>query len=237
MRFSSIVALVFCGVFAATSPSTARADEAGRNASRWQVAGGIDPAYGIATGDFARAVDHGWGALGRAALFRGGTPLGLALETSLLEYGRDKTRRALFPDTDRVLVDVTTSNWIGHLSVGPELARRSGSVRPYLQALVGVSYFDTSTDVEGSSNAAPFATTTHLDDLKLCAVLGGGVRIPFGHKSRVALDLNARYWLNGKADYLVEGDIREDPQGHVEFTPRRTSANLFVIGIGLTFGQ
>ncbi len=68
-------------------------------------------------------------------------------------------------------------------------------------------------------------------------MLGGGIRVPFGRRSRVALDLSARYWLKGKTEYLVEGDIREDAQGHVEFAPRRTSANLCVIGIGLAFGQ
>jgi len=110
-------------------------------------------------------------------------------------------------------------------------------VRPYGRALVGFSYFATSTSVEGSSDVEPFATTTQLDDLTLSGALCAGVRIPFKRNGIVALDIHARYVINGEVEYLVEGDIHEAADGRLLFEPRRTQANLLVFGVGVTFGH
>ncbi len=235
-RSALSIVLVFCGVSAAT----ARADEdqnRGADSNGVQVSGGFSLPYGMATGALAKSFDHGWGLLGHASFFKGRKPLGLALEGWMVEYGRETERRRLFEDTDRVLVDVDTSNWIGHLSLGPELAVRSGRIRPYARALVGLTYFATSTSVEGSSDVDSFATTTQQDDLKLSGAICSGARISLSRGGSVALDVNVRYVINGEADYLVEGDIHEAADGRLLFEPRHTQANLLVFGVGLSFGR
>jgi hypothetical protein len=230
-------ALALCGGLLLGTAAAEEGDAGATPSGGIQVSGGLDLACGMATGPLASSFDHGWGALGRASVFRGRKPLALALEGWIVEYGRQTVRRPLFADSDRVLVDVATTNWIGHLSLGPELAARSGRVRPYARALVGFSYFATSTLVEGSSDVEPFATTTHLDDFTLSGALGAGVRIPFKKNGLTALDLHARYVISGEVEYLVEGDIHEASDGRLLFEPRRTQANLVVFGVGLTFGR
>jgi hypothetical protein len=219
---------------------TAAAEEDDAKATRSggvHVSGGFDVAYAIATGPLARAFDHGWGGTMRASLHGGQAPLGLAVEGWLVQYGHESEQRRLFADTGRIMVDLATDNWIGHLSLGPELAVRKGRVQPYAKALVGFSYFATSSSVEGSADEGAFATTTHIDDWRPSASIGVGLRVPLRRESRVALDVNARYVWNGTAEYLVEGDIREAADGQLLFEPRRSRADLVVIGLGLTFGR
>ena len=110
-------------------------------------------------------------------------------------------------------------------------------MRPYAKALVGFSCFATSSSVEGSADEGAFATTTLLDDWKLSGSIGAGLRVPLKREGCVALDVNARYVWNGTAEYLVEGDIREAAGGQLLLEPRRSRADLVVIGVGLTFGR
>jgi hypothetical protein len=67
---------------------------------------------------------------------------------------------------------------------------------------------------------------------------GGGLRFRFGGPGSLAMDVGAEYHRNGVTEYLVEGDIVDNPDGSVTLYPNRSEANLlsFRIGVSIPFG-
>ena len=99
--------------------------------------------------------------------------------------------------------------------------------------------FATTSSVEGSTDNEPFASTTNFDDGAFSWGAGGGIAIPIriSATADLAIDLGARYTATSDIEYLREGDIRDLPDGSIEFTPRRSDANLitFVLGVSVAF--
>src|SRR5512143_129641 len=104
-------------------------------ASTADLIGGAAFLVGVPQGDFDRAVDTGYGLQAHALLTPSGKPFGLRMEGSFLIYGSEHFVTPFAGTGGRVGLEVTTDNWIGSFGAGPELAVRSGTVRPYVYAL------------------------------------------------------------------------------------------------------
>lgn len=190
-------------------------------------------------GEFADYIDWG-GGFGGEILFafdRQGA-IGLRLGLAYMIYGHESKRVPLGPDLGRVQVDVNTSNNIVVLGIGPQIMLPTGTVRPYLNGTVGLSYFFTESSVEGTSNYEPFARTTNFDDATFAWTAGGGLYIPLSKSGRrpISLDIGAHYHANGEVEYLREGSIREDGTGAIFFDPIRSQTNLITYRLGVTIG-
>jgi hypothetical protein len=199
---------------------------------------GIGFNYGQPVGDFHDYVEQGFGVDG---FFRwNGDPRGifsLRVEGGFLGYGRE-TKRVPLSSTigGRILVDLTTSNNIVWLGLGPQLTIPMPGVRPYLNASAGFSYFFTESTVEGSNNNEDFASTTNYDDGGFAWGGGGGILIPFRTKDgEFAIDFGVRYHGNGEMSYLRENGIEDIPGGGIRLHPIRSEANLVTYRLGFAY--
>lgn len=192
---------------------------------------------GAPTGQFANYVDNGFG-VGAHFLYQFDEPgiLALRIDGNMLVYGHETYNVPLSPTLPRIRVDVTTSNNIGSLHIGPQLMVPNGRFRPYLNAGFGFSNFFTFSAVEGSQDDSPFASSTNYSDFVWSWTGGGGIYIPVSRKGNpVSIDLGARYHRNGQTRYLREGSIVESGS-EIFFEPIQSETNLLVYQIGISVG-
>ena len=205
-------------------------------ASRFEL--GIGATYAQAAHEFSRYVDHGWGAnvSGTFRLDRRGV-LGIRGDAALMEYGSETKRVPLSPTVNRVLVDMTTSNNIGVISIGPELRLPVGPVRPFVNAAIALAIFTTGTSVGGSDNGNEtndFASSKNYSDETRAYRLGGGLYLPFGRGGwNGGITLGAAYYAGGKASYLQEGGIKDNANGTITLTPIRSRTEFWSYDIGM----
>jgi hypothetical protein len=201
---------------------------------------GVQGMYARPVGEFHDYVKHG-GGLNINVVFpvMRESPLALRADGGFIVYGSE-TRRVCFSSTVgcRILLDLTTTNSIAYINIGPQLMLPAGPVRPYVNAAIGGTYFGTTSSIEGSNDDEDFASTTNFDDLTFAWNAGGGLLIRLGGApaSPVLLDLAVRYHGNGEAEYLKEGDITDNPDGSITITPTRSEANLLSFQIGVSIG-
>lgn len=189
-------------------------------------------------GEFDDYIDAGigFGAHYIRALDRSGA-LSLRVDGGFLIYGHETKRVPLSPTVPRIRVDVSTSNNIAGLHIGPQLMVPNGTFRPYVNAGAGFSYFFTESSVEGTDNVESFANTTNFNDFVWSWTGGGGIYIPLRRgRTPVSLDLGATYVHNGRARYLREGSIIEDGAGNIFFDPIESETNLVIYKLGVSVG-
>lgn len=218
-----LVAILACG-----SAAPALADD-GEGSARFGAAFSV----GVPTGELADNIDAGFGLDLNAAWAPRGGPLGLRLDAWGVFYGSESFHVTHSPEFARVPLEGETTNWLGGLTVGPQLMVRSGPVRPYAYGFAGLGYFATESEIRGEGDFEPFATATNHDDATFAWGGGAGVLVPFGR--HWGLDVGVRYVVNGEATYLTEGDLVEDGEGGVLLFPRRTEANLLEVRVGVTW--
>jgi hypothetical protein len=197
---------------------------------------GISGVYGLPSGEFRDYVRQGWGVDGyfRWNVDRAGI-LSFRLDGGFLGYGREHKRVPLSSTIGgRILVDLTTSNNIVDVGIGPQLTTPDGPIRPYVNAAGTFSYFFTESSVEGSNNNDSFAETTNYDDYTFGWAAGGGLLIPLGVRQDVMLDLGVRYRANGNVTYLTKGGIEDLPDGGIRLNPIASDANLVAFRIGIS---
>ena len=191
------------------------------------------------TGELADQISAGPGVAINAHynLSRSGA-LRLRVDAGFVQYGNEE-RHVCFSATVgcRIVLDLHTENNIAFGSIGPELALPSGVLRPYVNAGIGFSYFETASRLDGLDDSESFARTRHIGDTGLALTAGGGLYVPlhFG-RTPIALDLGARYHRNGTISYLREGDIHDHPDGSISFTPTHTRADLVTVQLGVSVG-
>jgi hypothetical protein len=188
-------------------------------------------------GDFKTQVNRAWGFGGSVRHHFGWfQPFGVRGDFSFLNYGNERKRVPLSTTVNRVMVDMRTTNNIGVLSAGPELMVPSGPLRPYVYAFAGVSYFYTQSSADDDNGGGSFASTTNFSDAGLTTGGGGGLKIPLQtRRVDVAIDAGARLTRNGVRQYLVRGDIQDQPDGSLVFTPRMTTADFWQYHLGVSF--
>jgi hypothetical protein len=136
-------------------------------------------------------------------------------------------------------VDLETTNSIFLFGVGPQLMVPTGQLRPYLNGSVGLAYFSTQSYIQGQDQPDEyrFGNTTHFDDGSLAYGAGAGVYIPLSRRRRpISLDIGARYQRAGRTEYLVEGSIRDNPDGTISFVPLESDIDLATLHVGVTVG-
>jgi len=202
-----------------------------------RVFGGIDFLVAAPTGEFAEnvAVGFGVGAHGRFTFDEGGVA-SLRLDFGFLNYGNETIQICVtFPC--RVTGDLTTSNNILFMGIGPELGLDVGAARLYGNGSVGFSYFGTTSSVSGSSDNEPFASSTNFSDVTFSWLTGGGIQLRVAQRrAPIYLDFGARYHGNGEAEYLRKGDIQDQPDGSVVLNPQRSDTNFWTFRIGFSLG-
>lgn len=190
-------------------------------------------------GEFSLYVDSGFGLdlNGRIALDDAGA-VSLRGDLGFIQYGRE-TREVCFSATVgcRILLDLTTSNDIFMGGIGPELAIPGRALRPYLYGTVGFTYFSTRSSIEGTSSDEDIAETENFGDGTFAWVGGGGLDIRLARgRHPVDLDLGVEYHSNGRAEYLREGDIIDNPDGSITLLPTRSETNFTTFRIGIRVG-
>lgn len=225
--------------FAAAAPAGAQifhsapADVTGRGVWSFDVGGRMAQPIG----DFRSNVDRAWGA-GAAVRYQfGRLPIvGVRGDFGMLNYGNERKRVPLSSTVNRVIVEQNTSNNIALVTIGPELAFRSGPVRPYLYGFGGWSHFYTESSANDDDANYTFASSVNFSDGGGTAGWGGGVRIPFRARSTaVALDAGARYTRNWTRSYLRPGDVQDLADGSLAFNERRSNADFWQFHLGASF--
>jgi hypothetical protein len=198
---------------------------------------GIGGSFMQPTGEFEQFVRWGGGVNASfvAGLDRQGT-LGLRLEGGVLWYGHEHYDVWLGPRVPYGYFRVGTDNFIGTVGVGPQLTLGNGPVRPYGFGLVGVSYFATTSSVEGEWGET-YDSQLNYDDATLSLGVGGGMLVQLGGRSHpFYLDMGAQWTHNGRTTYLTEGGIIEYPDGSMMLLPIRSEANHWTFRLGVGFG-
>jgi hypothetical protein len=200
-------------------------------------AAGASFSYGRPVGDFLRYVHEGYGFDGflRFNIEPQGI-LSLRLDGGFLVYGNETFRVPLSGTIGgRILVDLTTSNNIAWMGLGPQVTLPLGPLRPYGNASIGFSYFFTESSVEGSDSELDFASTTNYSDAAFRYGFGWGILIPFQTTgTEWAIDFGAIYHGNGQVRYLREGGIVDLPDGSIILQPIQSDANLFTYRLGFS---
>lgn len=190
-------------------------------------------------GEFSDYVDGGFGGQLHYIhqLDRGGW-LGIRADAGLVVYGYERQRVPLSPTIGgRVLVDLTTSNNLAYVGVGPQIGVPNGRLRPYVNGYAGYSFIWTQSSVSGTANDEDFASTTNFDDGSVSYGGGAGIYIPVKHgPAPASIDIGVRYHNNGTAEYLREGDIEDNPDGSITLYPVRSDTDLLTFHIGFSFG-
>ncbi|HEX2189343.1 MAG TPA: hypothetical protein VHG51_10620 [Longimicrobiaceae bacterium] len=166
--------------------------------------------------------------------------LALRVDGGFAIYGHERQRVPLSPTLGgRILVDLTTSNNIAWIGVGPQIGVPDGTLKPYVNGYAGYSYLATTSSVESSSyyDDEDYFTTTNFDDWSFSYGGGAGLYIPVRGGSRpVSIDLGVRYHNNGEAEYLREGDIQDNEDGTITLFPVRSDTDLLTFHIGFSVG-
>ena len=180
------------------------------------------------------------GGIGGSYLLRFGPSGEVSIRADLgyMVYGHEKYRTTLGGGPlGLISVDVVTTNNIALGGLGLQVGAPGRSIRPYVNAMGGFSYFFTESSVEGTNNSEAFASSTNYDDGGFAWAAGGGLYIPVSRKRAVVnIDLGVRWLDNGKRDYLRDDGITfEDDE--VQFNPVRTEAKgiVFSLGVGIGF--
>ncbi len=193
---------------------------------------------GVPVGEFADFVDLGLGfEAGVVVNVDNPRALGLRLDASFLEYGRDTRSVQLDDPLASVDLDITTTNSILSVGVGPQLAIPGRRIRPYVYGTLGFAYFETRSFVDGSDDSGGIESTLDSDDFTSSWSAGGGllIRIVRG-RHPVFIDLSATYKRNGRATYLREESIQRAPDGTLTITPTESQTNLTQFRVGVSVG-
>lgn len=183
-------------------------------------------------GEFGQTVGGGFGGqLGFRVRLGDRSPLLLRVDAGGMIYGHE--RFGVCVATCFVAADVTTTNTVGYLGVGPELAA-PGRVSPYVFGTVGFSYFSTQSSLDDNFSGRNVFNTRHYADLVAAGRVGGGMRFGLGRSGRVLLDLGVEYHRNGEAEYLREGDIVENFDGSLTLFPTQSEANYLTYRLGVS---
>jgi hypothetical protein len=157
-----------------------------------------------------------------------------------MNYGRETVRDVcLLPTNCRVYVDVTTTNNLAFVGLGPQLVAPRGPVRPYVAGQVGWTFIWTNSSIEDSDDDdRSVLDSENVSDNTFSYGGLGGVLIPISAgRNPVSLDLGVRYLRNGRVHYLRKGDIIDDPYGGPPtFNIQRSRADLVTYFIGVTVG-
>jgi hypothetical protein len=193
---------------------------------------GADGVLSQPKGEFASNVGHGFGfnLNGQFKIDYKGY-LSLRADAGGLQYGRERKDVSFFGITGRVDLELETTNSIAWGSIGPQLMIPDGPFRPYANAAVAFTNFSTSSNLNDQFGQS-LASNQNASDASHAWIFGGGFQIPVGATG--AIDLGARYYYGGRATYLTEGDITDNPDGSITINPRSSKTDMVLWQLGFS---
>lgn len=209
-------------------------DQEPRLPSRWFGSFSVLAAQPL--GEFNDYIDVGGGISGGVMYqLTPGGPWALRVDGGYIVYGSETKRIRPFP---RLEGDITTTNSIVYFGLGPQLMVPDGMFRPYIGGTAGLSYFFTQSSLDGTASGdEDILETTNFDDVTFAFTGAAGVYIPLRRGMRpISLDIGARYHGNGRARYLREGSIQDNPDNSITINPIESETNLLTWHLGVTLG-
>lgn len=167
-------------------------------------------------------------------------PFTIGLNVGYMIYGDESETRRLSNTLPDVLVDVDRRNSIVNFHFLMQvMAPVPGSIKPYMEGLIGGSYIFTETDVNSRNDFYKVTSDTNFDDFAWSYGGGGGFMILLSgsdvpQSPSIYLDLKARYLFGSEAEYLKEGavDVNQD-DGTVTYNVSKSKTDLFSVQIGV----
>jgi hypothetical protein len=225
------------GLLVLTSPlsgqqTTVIARDSGATMPRWHVGFAVDA--GRPVGGLKRHVANAAGVQAHLLLRidrRGQTAL--RLQAGWLNHGHESQRDCLGGSTGcRVAVNLSTTNNVFSVALGPEWSVPAGSFRLYAHGLVGVSRFATLSALAGGLLPDLVAADENFGDAGF--LWSGGLGIQRVVFKRTAVDIGVAYQGHGRRAYLTKGGITDNPDGSLGFDIKRSAADLLAFRIGFS---
>jgi len=191
----------------------------------------------VPSGEFSENVtNNGYGGGGQFLVRLGPSPFLIGGDVGGVIYGSESRREPISTTIPNLQVRVRTTNNIllSHFVVRAQ--PRSGTVRPYMDGLIGLKHLFTRTTISDLSDDEDIASNTDLSDTSLSYGFGGGLQIPLtkGREARILLDTNVRYLRGARAAYLKKGSIREE-NGLPVFDVLFSRTDVIAVQVGVTF--
>lgn len=214
--------------------------------------GSLNFNVGVPVGPFADNIeDLGYGGNLFLGTQLGASPVVLGLDLGFLIYGRNERTAGFSTTIPEVDVEVITTNSIFQPHAVLRLQPLQGPFRPYVEAVGGFKYLFTRTRIEdqgSSDDDDEIASSTNFDDFAWSGGGGAGVdvmvyRPPAGAQKQssfrgVSLHLGAQYLFGQEAEYLSEGQLRDENGNNriddSELDIRRSATTLLLFKLGLT---
>ena len=205
---------------------------------RWEVGGGFSVMS--PRGAFSDFVGDGYGFNVNATVGLEPTnAIGMRFEAGYINYGSERFGVPVFPQTGRIVADLTTRNNIGYAGIGPQFQIPYGPIRPYVNGFVGIGYFFTESSIGGGYpyDFGGFGSTLNFDDASLAYGVGGGASFRIGNgRAPIYLKLDAQYRRHGETEYLTEGDIVDDGLGGATIYPVLSDVDFLLFNVGVSVG-
>lgn len=151
-------------------------------------------------------------------------------------YGEENERRP-WPGFPEVTLEVNRTNSLANLHLLLQISPFTGTVRPYIEGLVGGAYIFTTSEVKSENSLQKIAESTNYDDFNWSYGGGAGLLLQIskdlGEVKNLYLDLKARYMYGTEAQYLTERDIEVVSLTEVRYHPRRSKTDLLTFHIGV----
>lgn len=165
-------------------------------------------------------------------------PYSFGIDAGYINYGSETRREPFSHSIPDVNVDVSRTNNIINFHLLGQIILPSGSIRPYIEFLVGGSYIFTQTQIN-SSGSEEVASTTNYDDWAWNYGGGGGFLIRLipntileNKIGGIFLDLKVRYLYGTEAQYLKEGSVIVN-RGRVFYDVSKSKTDLLTANIGV----
>ncbi len=203
-----------------------------------QTAGG-SIMLGSPQGEFRNNVDRlGYGLQFQGTLWSPSKerPFTIGVNLGYMVYGEVTDHRP-WPGFPEVTLEVNRTNSLANLHLLLQISPFTGTVRPYIDGLVGGAYIFTTSEVRSENSDEQIAQSTNYDDFNLS--YGGGLGLlllisqDLGDVTSLYLDLKARYMYGTEARYLTEEDIEVLSLTEVRYRPRESKTDLLTFHIGV----
>ena len=172
------------------------------------------------------------------------SPLAIGIEGSWMNYGHESRTEPFSTTIPDVTVDVSTNNNIAQGFLVLRGHTMGNSIRLYGDALIGVNYMFTETEINDNGLFDDkVASSVNQDDASLAYGFGGGVQVPIytkrnegDTKLQICFDSGVRYIFGQEAEYLKEGSIeRNDTKVTFECLKSKTDMLRVHAGIAVRF--
>ncbi len=164
-------------------------------------------------------------------------PYTFGINLGYINYGWESRQEPFSSTIPDVVVDVNRTNNIVNFHVISQIIPLQGSVRPYIELMLGGSYIYTETKINGSGSE-DVASSTNFDDWAWSYGGGCGVQFelvsfadPQQKVTSVFLDFKVRYLYGTEAEYLKEGSVIIN-HGQVIYEVSKSKTDLLTFNLG-----